>query len=224
MTASPRKRTAVFISGNGSNLQALIDAARAPDYPAEIALVISNKPEAFGITRAKNAGIATEVLSHRTFADRADYDAALDALLKKHAIELVCLAGFMRLLTPGFTRKWEGKMLNIHPSLLPAFKGLDTHQRVLECGAKFTGCTVHFVVPEMDSGPIVVQAAVPVLTDDTPETLAERVHAAEHRIYPLALEWLASGKLDIADGKVRVEGGHAPEAGLMNPYSYTMPD
>lgn len=191
----PKKRTAVLISGNGSNLHALMEASRAPEYPAEIVVVISNNAEAYGLVRASDAGIAVEILPHRAFVDRMAYDAALEALLKKHRIELVCLAGFMRLLTPGFTRAWEGRMLNIHPSLLPAFKGLDTHRRVLESGAKLTGCTVHFVVPEMDAGPVVIQAEVPVLEGDTQESLAERVHREEHRIYPLALEWLASGKL-----------------------------
>lgn len=212
-----RKRTAVLISGNGSNLQALIDAAVHPDYPAEIVLVISNKAGAYGLTRAKNAGIASEVLSHRDYPNREAFDEAMLALLEKHHIELVCLAGFMRLLTPGFTSAWEGRMLNIHPSLLPAFKGLDTHARVLECGTKFTGCTVHFVVPEMDAGPIVIQAAVPVLPDDTPDSLAERIHREEHRIFPLALHWLAADRLEIKGGFARVKEGEYACESLLNP-------
>jgi len=190
-----KKRTAVLISGNGSNLQALLDAARAEDFPATISLVISNKADAYGITRASNAGVPVEVLSHRDFSSREAFDEALHKLLIQHRIELVCLAGFMRLLTADFTRKWEGRMLNIHPSLLPAFKGLNTHARVLESGVKTTGCTVHFVVPEMDAGPVVLQAEVPVMPGDTPHTLAERVHKEEHRIYPLALARLAGGLL-----------------------------
>lgn len=190
-----KKRTAVLISGNGSNLQALLDAARAEDFPATISLVISNKADAYGITRASNAGVPVEVLSHRDFSSREAFDEALHKLLIQHRIELVCLAGFMRLLTTEFTRKWEGRMLNIHPSLLPAFKGLNTHARVLESGIKTTGCTVHFVVPEMDAGPVVLQAEVPVMPGDTPHTLAERVHKEEHRIYPLALARLAGGLL-----------------------------
>lgn len=190
-----KKRTAVLISGNGSNLQALLDAARAEDFPATISLVISNKADAYGITRASSAGVPVEVLSHRDFSSREAFDEALHKLLIQHRIELVCLAGFMRLLTAEFTRKWEGRMLNIHPSLLPAFKGLNTHARVLESGIKTTGCTVHFVVPEMDAGPVVLQAEVPVMPGDTPHTLAERVHKEEHRIYPLALARLAGGLL-----------------------------
>lgn len=217
MPTTTKKRTAVLISGNGSNLQALIDASRAADYPTKISLVISNKAEAFGLERAKNAGIATEVLSHLDFPDRTAFDEALNTLLLRHAIEYVCLAGFMRLLTPDFTTRWEGRMLNIHPSLLPAFKGLNTHARALECGVKFTGCTVHFVVPEMDAGPIIIQAAVPILEGDTPESLAARVHHAEHLIYPKALHWLASGKLAADGHRVSVEGHHSTEGLCINP-------
>ncbi len=217
MPTTKKKRTAVLISGNGSNLQALINASRAVGYPAEISLVISNKAEAFGLERAKNAGIATEVLSHKDFPDRSAFDTALNLLLQRNRIEYVCLAGFMRLLTPEFTTFWEGRMLNIHPSLLPAFKGLNTHERALECGVKFTGCTVHFVVPEMDAGPIIVQAAVPVLADDTPESLAIRVHHAEHQVYPKALQWLAADALTVSGHQVRVEGQHAIEGLSINP-------
>ncbi len=212
-----KKRTAVFISGNGSNLQALIDAAADPAFPAAISLVVSNKEEAYGLVRAKNAGIASYVLPHKGFPSRETYDAALQSLLIEHDIELVCLAGFMRLLTPGFTTAWEGRMLNIHPSLLPLFKGLDTHVRTLESGMRFGGCTVHFVVPEMDAGPIIIQAVVPVAQGDTPENLATRIHREEHRIYPQALRWLAENRLRVKDGKVLVEGGEFPEAALLNP-------
>ena len=212
-----KKKTAVLISGNGSNLQALIDASSREAYPAVLSLVISNKPEAYGLVRAENAGIAVETLSHRDFSTRESYDAALQEILTRYEIELVCLAGFMRLLTPGFTQAWEGRMLNIHPSLLPSFKGLDTQKRALEAGVRFSGCTVHFVVPEMDAGPIIIQAAVPIAPDDTPESLAQRIHAQEHRIYPKALEWLAAGRLSIDKGVVRVQGAGEPSLSLCNP-------
>ncbi|MFO1243463.1 MAG: phosphoribosylglycinamide formyltransferase [Rickettsiales bacterium] len=216
-SAPKRARTAVLISGSGSNLQALIDAASVVDYPAEIALVISNKAEAFGLTRAQKADIPTETLSHKDFASREAFDDALHALLQKHNIELVCLAGFMRLLTADFVTKWHGRMINIHPSLLPLYKGLHTHKRALEDGVRFSGCTVHFVVPDMDSGPIILQAAVPILQHDTEETLQHRVHAAEHQIYPRALRWLASGQLKVTGNKVAVLGVEDHASFLVNP-------
>ncbi len=188
---SPRLRTAVLISGNGSNLQALLDAEQADDYPAQITLVISNKADAYGLERAKTAGVQTLVISHRDYADRESFDDALHQALTEHHIDLVCLAGFMRLLTPGFVNQWERRMLNIHPSLLPAYKGMDTHARVLADGQSVTGCTVHYVVPEMDAGPIILQQEVPILPNDTPDTLQQRVHEAEHRIYPEALRMVA---------------------------------
>jgi len=189
-----KKRVAILISGRGSNMAALIEAAKAPDYPAEIALVISNVPGAAGLTRARETGIATEVVDHKAFGkDREAFDRALHGALERHAIDIVCLAGFMRLLTPAFVAKWSGRMINIHPSLLPAFKGLDTHARAIAEGVKQHGATVHFVVPELDSGPIIAQESVPVLPGDTPETLAARVLAVEHRIYPLALRRVAEG-------------------------------
>lgn len=212
-----KKRVAVLISGSGSNLQALLDAAADPAYPAEIALVISNIAEAYGLARAAKAGVPSLVLSHRDHKERTAYDRAIDAALGEHRIDYVCLAGFMRLLTPEFVGMWEGRMLNIHPSLLPSFKGLDVHRRVLESGVRITGCTVHFVVPEMDAGPVIVQAAVPVYTGDDEAALAARVHAAEHRIYPLALRWLASGALSLEDGRVRVQGAQHEDAALINP-------
>jgi phosphoribosylglycinamide formyltransferase-1 len=190
-----KKRVAVLISGRGSNMVALVEAARAPDYPAAIALVVSNNPDAAGLSYAREAGIATAVVDHRPFKnDRAAFEGALDAQLHAHRIDLVCLAGFMRLLTPEFVRRWSGRMLNIHPALLPQFKGLHTHRRALEAGVREHGATVHFVVPEMDSGPIVLQASVPVLAGDTEESLARRVIEVEHRIYPQALRMVVEGR------------------------------
>jgi phosphoribosylglycinamide formyltransferase 1 len=189
-----RKRVAVLISGRGSNMASLIEAAQAPDYPAEIALVISNRPDAAGLALAAKAGVPTAVVDHTRFGkDREVFEHALQAALDEHRIELICLAGFMRLFTPWFVERWSGRMLNIHPALLPAFKGLNTHERALAAGAKTHGATVHLVVPDMDSGPIIAQAEVPVLADDTPETLAQRVLAVEHRIYPEALRRVAEG-------------------------------
>lgn len=200
-----RKRTAVLISGRGSNMAALIEAARAKDYPAEIALVISNRPQALGLDRASAAGVATQVIDHTRFGhDREGFERALDTALTARGIEIVCLAGFMRLLTPWFVKRWENRLINIHPALLPAFKGLDTHERALREGVRIHGATVHFVVPEMDSGPAIVQAAVPVHDDDTAETLAARVLAAEHRIYPSALKLLAENRLQVVGGRCRI--------------------
>jgi phosphoribosylglycinamide formyltransferase 1 len=200
---SPRKKTAILISGRGSNMAALIEAAKAPEYPAEIALVLSNKAEAGGLAIAAANGIATAVIEHKAFGkDRAAFDAAMQAELDRHDIELVCLAGFMRLLSAGFCEHWSGRMINIHPALLPAFKGLDTHARALEAGVKLHGCTTHFVTPGMDEGPIIGQAAVPVLDDDTEASLATRVLAQEHRLYPEALRLLASGALRISGNRV----------------------
>jgi phosphoribosylglycinamide formyltransferase-1 len=193
MMPMARKRVAVLISGRGSNMVALIEAAKDQSYPAEIVLVVSNRPDAAGIERARQAGIRTEVVDHAPFGkDREAFERALQSVLEAHRIDIVCLAGFMRLLTPWFVTHWSGRMLNIHPALLPAFKGLDTHRRALEAGAARHGATVHFVVPEMDSGPIVAQDSVPVLAGDTPETLAARVLEVEHRIYPRALRMLAA--------------------------------
>jgi phosphoribosylglycinamide formyltransferase-1 len=189
-----RKRVAILISGRGSNMVALIEAAKDPAYPAEIVVVISNDPDAEGLKRAAASGIKTAVVDHKPFGkDRAAFERALQHELETHWIELVCLAGFMRLLTPWFVRQWDGRMLNIHPALLPAFKGLDTHARALQAGVKEHGATVHFVVPEMDSGPIVKQAAVPIHEGDTEATLAARVLEIEHRIYPEALRLVAEG-------------------------------
>ncbi len=197
-----RKRVAVLISGRGSNMVSLIEAARAPDYPAEIVLVIANKPQAGGLERAKAAGIATSVIEHRAYPTRDAFDAAMQAELERAQIDIVCLAGFLRLLTPGFVNRWHGRMLNIHPALLPSFKGLDTHARALAAGVRIHGCTVHFVVPEMDAGPIIAQAAVPVADDDTEATLSARVLAQEHVIYPLALMRVASRRVRLAGERV----------------------
>jgi len=193
-----KKRVAVLISGRGSNMSALIKAAKAQDYPAEIVLVVSNEPAASGLAIAREAGIASAIVDHRSFgADREAFEHALDRELHAHRIELVCLAGFMRLLTPWFVNRWSGRMLNIHPALLPQFKWLHTHSRALAAGVKHHGATVHFVVPEMDSGPIVVQDSVPVVEGDTEETLAKRVLAVEHRIYPQALRLVAEGRVTL---------------------------
>jgi phosphoribosylglycinamide formyltransferase-1 len=189
---SGKQRVAILISGRGSNMVALIKAAQSKKYPAEISLVISNDPKAEGLKRAQKAGVATAVVNHRSFGkNRGKFERALQTELERHDIDLVCLAGFMRLLTPWFVDKWNGRLLNIHPALLPAFKGLDTHTRALAAGVKIHGATVHFVVPEMDSGPIIAQGAVTVAKKDTPGTLAARVIKVEHRIYPLALRIVA---------------------------------
>ena len=194
-----KKRVAILISGRGSNMTALIEAAKAPDYPAAIVLVLSNRPDAAGLARAQEAGIATAIVDHRPFGeDREAFEQALDRELQAQRIDLICLAGFMRLLTGDFVRRWSGRVLNIHPALLPQFKGLHTHRRALEAGAKRHGATVHFVVPEMDSGPIVAQDSVPVLEGDTEESLARRVLEVEHRLYPLALRLVAQGKATFA--------------------------
>lgn len=189
-----RRRVGVLISGRGSNMAALLDAARDPAFPAEIALVLSNRPDAAGLATAAAAGVPARAIDHRDFPrDRPGHEAALDAALREAGVELVCLAGYMRLLTPFLVGAWAGRMMNVHPSLLPAFPGLETHERALAAGVKLHGCTVHLVTEVMDEGPILAQAAVPVLPDDTAETLAARVLVQEHRIYPAALAALASG-------------------------------
>src|SRR5690606_18368473 len=206
----------VLISGRGSNLQARIDACAAPGFPAEIVLVISNNAGAQGLERARAAGIATEIVDHRGYADRDSFDAALDGALRRAGVELVCLAGFMRLLTPGFVERWRDRVINIHPSLLPAFKGLHSHERALAAGVRLSGCTVHFVRAEMDDGPIIVQAAVPVLPGDDAARLAARVLAVEHRAYPLALRLVAEGRVRV-EGDVVAIDGPAPDAVLSHP-------
>jgi phosphoribosylglycinamide formyltransferase 1 len=212
-----RKRVAVLISGRGSNLAALIAATRDPSYPAEIALVISNRADSIGLQRAKEAGIVAMVVDHAAYGGREAFERALHETLEAKHIAFVCLAGFMRLLTPWFVTQWRGRMLNIHPALLPAFKGLDTHTRALAAGVKVHGATVHFVVPEVDSGPIIAQGAVPVFETDTAETLAARVLAVEHQIYPRALRWLAEDRIEIIAGRCRIEGSRPSDASLMAP-------
>ncbi|MEP3265421.1 MAG: phosphoribosylglycinamide formyltransferase, partial [Hyphomicrobiales bacterium] len=195
-------RVAVLISGGGTNLQSLIDATSAANFPAQICLVISNKADAYGLTRAQKAGIDTRTLPHKDYESRSAFDEALDKALKDANIELICLAGFMRLLTPVFIEKWTNKILNIHPSLLPSFPGLHVHQRAIDAGVRFSGCTVHIVREEMDVGPIIAQAVVPLAQDDTADTLAARILASEHEIYPKALEWIASGQAEIIGERV----------------------
>lgn len=197
-----RRKVAVLISGRGSNMQSLVRACAAPDYPAKIVLVLSNRADAAGLNFAREAGIPTAVISHKDFPDRAGFDAAMDAEIRRHGADLICLAGFMRLLDSAIIEAWRDRMINIHPSLLPSFRGLDTHERALEEGVKLAGCSVHFVRPDVDTGPIIAQAAVPVLPDDTPDRLAARVLEQEHLIYPMALRM-------VAEGRVRVEGDRA---------------
>jgi phosphoribosylglycinamide formyltransferase-1 len=203
-----RRRVAVLISGRGSNMSALIKAARAPDYPAEIVLVVSNRPDASGLAHARAAAIATVVIDHRSFGEnREAFERALDDELGKYRVEIICLAGFMRLLTAWFIGRWRGRILNIHPALLPDFKGLNTHRRALEAGVKRHGATVHFVVEETDAGPVISQQSVAVMEGDTEETLAARVLEVEHRIYPEALRLVAEGRVKFA----------APQPEIKNP-------
>jgi phosphoribosylglycinamide formyltransferase-1 len=196
-----KARVAVLISGRGSNLKALIDACAAPEFPCEIALVFSNREDAQGLEVAKAASVPTKVISHKVFASREEFDAAVDQALTAAKIDLIAEAGFMRIHSDGFVQKWEGKMLNIHPSLLPAFKGIRVQQQALDAGVKISGCTVHFMVAELDSGPIIAQAAVPVLPGDTAEMLAARILVEEHRLYPEALKLVAEGKVVLRDGR-----------------------
>jgi len=213
-----KRRVAILISGRGSNMAALIEAAKAKDYPAEIAVVISNRAEAAGLERAKAGGIATEVIESRPFGkDRGAFEAALEQKLGQHRIELICLGGFMRLFTAEFVQRWHGRMLNIHPSLLPSFPGLDPHGQALKAGVKISGATVHFVIPETDAGPIVMQGAVPVCDDDTADTLSARILTVEHRIYPEALRLLARGRLRLEGDRCRVEGGADGGEPLISP-------
>ncbi|HEX7774993.1 MAG TPA: phosphoribosylglycinamide formyltransferase [Parvibaculum sp.] len=205
-------KVGILISGRGSNLKSLIDACAAPGFPAGIALVISNRPDAPGLGIARAAGIPALAIDHKLFATREAFDAELDAALRRAGVELICNAGFMRILSDGFVEAWRDRQLNIHPSLLPAFKGLKVHERVLESGTKITGCTVHIVRPAMDEGPIVAQAAVPVLPGDTVETLSNRVLAAEHKLYPLALRLVAGGHVRIEGERAVIEGEAAQDA------------
>lgn len=199
----------VLISGRGSNLQALIDACAQPNFPAEIVLVISNKADAYGLERAKAAKIKTKIINHKDYDTRENFDYAMHKELEKAKVQLVCLAGFMRLLSPWFAKEWRDRMMNIHPSLLPKHKGLDTHKAVLAAGDRAHGCTVHFVRAELDAGPTILQAEVPVLPSDTEETLAARVLAQEHKIYPEAVRLYAEGRVNIIDEQVFVTGNAA---------------
>ena len=215
-----RKRVAVLISGRGSNLQALIDAAVSEDFPAEIALVVSDRSDAQGLQRAERAGIASRVLVPKELGGRAAFEQALEQALREADIDLICLAGFMRILGADFVGRWQGRLINIHPSLLPAFPGLDTHQRALEAGVKLHGCSVHFVDAGVDSGPIIGQAAVPVLPDDEPESLAARVLTAEHRLYPRCLGLICLGEIHLSEGVVRSVPSAAPMSAILaNPDS-----
>jgi phosphoribosylglycinamide formyltransferase 1 len=199
---SAKLKVAVLISGRGSNLQALIDACADARFPAQIVLVISNVAGAQGLERARRAGIVTEVIAHTRFDHRESFDAAMDASLAKAGAELICLAGFMRILGDGFVRKWQGRLINIHPSLLPSFKGVAVHEQAIAAGVKISGCTVHYVISELDSGPAIAQAAVAVRDDDTAESLASRVLQAEHRLYPSALRLTAEGRVRLENGRV----------------------
>ncbi len=212
-----RVKTAVLISGSGSNLQALIDASGDPQFPAEISLVISNRADAYGLKRAEAAGIETEIIDHRKFGGREEFDAIVDQRLHQAGIDIVCLAGFMRLLSPWFVSRWRDRVLNIHPSLLPAFPGLHVQRRAIEAGARFSGCTVHFVREETDSGPIIIQAAVAIHDNDTPESLAARILIQEHRIYPYALRLVAAGDITIRDDRVFTRHTSPPNESLVNP-------
>jgi phosphoribosylglycinamide formyltransferase-1 len=213
-----KKRVAVLISGRGSNMAALIEAAKDATFPAGIVLVLSNRPAAAGLAAARKSAIATAVVDHAVHGkDREAFERRMQEVLEAHRIELICLAGFMRLLTPWFVGRWQGRMINIHPALLPAFKGLGTHQRALAAGVKIHGASVHFVVPDMDSGPIIAQGAVRVRDDDTASTLAARVLAIEHRIYPAALALLAAGRIKIVDGRCRIEGAAGANGHLIVP-------
>jgi len=210
-------KVAVLISGRGSNLQALIDACKDEAFPAEIVLVLSNKDGVQGLERAKVADIPTASLSHKDFDSRESFDAEMSEIITASGADFICLAGYMRLLSDDFVRTWRDKLINIHPSLLPMFKGLHVHEQALEAGVRFSGCTVHFVRPAMDEGPIVAQAVVPVLANDTPDSLAERVLEQEHALYPLALKLIAEGRIRVSAERVLVEDQQAPSTALLNP-------
>jgi len=199
-------KVGILISGRGSNMAALIEAAKAADYPAEIAVVVSNVADAPGLKTAQDAGVATAAISHKGFADRESFDRAVSAELEKHGVGLVALAGFMRIQSPWFPVHWKDRIINIHPSLLPAFPGLRVQQQAIDAGARISGCTVHFVTADLDAGPIIAQAAVPVLPDDTADTLAARILRQEHRLYPTVVRWFAEGRLSVAGSRVAVAG------------------
>ena len=212
-------RLVVLISGSGSNLQAIIDACAAGSIPAEVCAVISNKADAYGLERARNSGIRAEVLDHKAFASRDEYDVALGELIDSFSPDCVVLAGFMRILTPSLVQKFKGKMLNIHPSLLPKYQGLNTHQRALDANDKVHGVSVHFVTEELDGGPVIVQAQVPVENGDTAQTLAQKVHAQEHIIYPLVVKWFSEQRLTMEDNYAVLDNNTLPSQGAdLNAY------
>ena len=212
-----KRKIAVLISGRGSNMASLISACKAPDYPAEIAIVISNRPDAGGIEVAKMAGIDSLIVDHRNYQNREGFEAELSGKIEQSGSEIICMAGFMRLMTANFVNHWHDRLINIHPSLLPSFKGLDTHQRALAAGVRIAGCSVHYVRAEMDSGPIIAQAAVPVMGNDTVDTLAARVLRAEHILYPQALDLVASGRARAVGEKVVIDGENPQAAALFSP-------
>jgi phosphoribosylglycinamide formyltransferase-1 len=213
-----KRRVAILISGRGSNMAALIEAAREKDFPAEIVVVISNRSDAGGLERAKASGIPTLTIESKPFGkDRATFEAALQSALDQHKVDLICLGGFMRLFTAEFVQRWVGRMLNIHPSLLPSFPGLEPQAQALRAGVKISGATVHFVIPETDAGPIVMQGAVAVRDDDTPQTLAARILEVEHRIYPAALRLVASDKIRLEGDLCRTAGGAGSDDSLISP-------
>ncbi len=208
---------AILISGHGSNLQSLIEACAAEDFPARIVGVISNNPEAYGLERARAANIPTSVVNHRDFDDREAFDEAIDQQLRSFKAKFICLAGFMRILDSRFVTRWRDRILNIHPSLLPAFKGLHTQERALEAGVRFTGCTVHIVRPEMDEGPIILQAALAVDPEDDADNLSAKVLKLEHVIYPEALKLMAQGRVSISGNRAVIDGARYPEQGIISP-------
>jgi phosphoribosylglycinamide formyltransferase-1 len=212
-----RLKIAVLVSGRGSNLQALIDACADPAFPAEIALVLSNIEGVFALERAAKAGIPTAVVKHKDYPDRRSFEIEMDRVLRTSGAELLCLAGFMRVLTADFITAWADRIINIHPSLLPAFPGLHTHKRAIESGAKFAGCTVHFVSPEVDAGPIIIQAAIPIRPEDDEDSLAARVLAAEHKIFPAALALVAHDRVEIKGNRTIIKDAPTPEGTLISP-------
>ncbi len=207
----------VMISGSGTNLQAIIDACECADYPAEIQVVISNKPEAKGLDRAKKAGIKAIAIDHKQYETREAFEDAVHECLKEHDVELVCLAGFMRILNAEFVNQWRDRMINIHPSLLPSYKGLHTHARAIEDGVRFGGCTIHYVRPEMDNGPILMQVAIPIATDETEESLIAKTLAYEHQMYPAAIRMIAEGKARVSGNKVAFNNIEMGDKGLISP-------
>jgi len=212
-----KRRVGILISGRGSNMMALVEASRAADYPAEIVCVVSNRPAAAGLAWAREQGISAHAVDHKAYATREAFEVALHAVLASESVELVACAGFMRLMTAGFVERWAGRMINIHPSLLPLYPGLHTHARALADGVRIAGCTVHYVVAETDAGPIISQGAVPVLEGDTPDSLAKRILAVEHVIYPHALALVAAGRARLENGRVRIMSDVNQTARLISP-------